>query len=384
MISSKIISSRDMTWKQKKEQLINNLPTLLDVLENISLQEEYLQINPGHFRGLFPTHYEEGKFTSVKDVDGQSYLLPVGLLPFTYYRGESQYHPNCKPSLFRPNMTSSKIFLERLRSCELELIIESHPITRVFRNGTMVRFPEGNFREIHFSVDSQALSQHYGICTDLLDLTVNKWVAAFFACTKCHDDVYEPIEENKGYGVFYIYGIEAQADDMMSNLPISQRKVRPVGLQPFSRPGEQGGYVIRLSQKENFNHHPVRKIKFRHDAKVAQLIFNYANRSKKLFPYDPLQDKAKVIRNTTTFSKAAYKLVVERHYSDKPEDVIKSWMRNENIKLQEQPIARFTDQEKLKAIEEWQVRSKSIYKKIIVPFVVWDPTDTKRDSDLVE
>lgn len=355
-----------MTWKEKRQQLIQRLPTLLDVLENISLKEESFLLNPGRFKGLFPTHHEEGMFFSVKDPSGINYLLPIGILPFTYFRGESSYHPICKPSLYRPFMTPSKVFLERLRACELELVINDHPMTQIFRNGTMILYPDGSTRPVQFSVDALALAQHYGIYTELLDLTVNKWVAAFFACTKCKNDVYEPIKENEGYGVIYVYGIESQLKDMVSSNGFSEMKLRPVGLQPFSRPGEQGGYVLKLAKDDNFNHLCTQKIKFRHDSKIAELVFNYANRSKKLFPYDPLQDKAKVIRNSTTFSQEAYSMTVNRYFPTTQETDIESWINEEKINIQNDPIVKFSDKEKQDFYKKWQREERSYYDRIII------------------
>lgn len=39
---------------------LQQLPTLLDILENIALREEMFQLNQDMPKGLFPTHYQEG------------------------------------------------------------------------------------------------------------------------------------------------------------------------------------------------------------------------------------------------------------------------------------------------------------------------------------
>lgn len=354
-----------MSWEEKKSECISKLPTLLDILEKISLREEAFLLNQGSFRGLFPTHYQEGIFSTVLDKDGRTYLLPTGLLPFTYFRGESQYHPMCKPSLFRPNMTPSRIFLERLRSCELELLINSHPMTTIFTQGTSVRMPDGTYRPISFSVDTLALAQHYGICTELLDLTVNKWVAAFFACTRYVNGKYEPILDDKGYGVFYEYNDHNQWDDLWAT-SMSSRKLRPVGLQPFSRPGEQGGYILQMSKKQNFNKLCTSKIKFRHDSNVSKLIFNYTNRSKKLFPVGLLDAKAEFIKKSTVFSRLAYNMTISRFFYQYPKDDIQSWMKEQRVRLQETPIISFTEQEKKEFMRDWQKHAQSFYNQIFV------------------
>lgn len=39
---------------------LQQLPTLLDILEDIALREEMFQLEQDKFKGLFPTHYQEG------------------------------------------------------------------------------------------------------------------------------------------------------------------------------------------------------------------------------------------------------------------------------------------------------------------------------------
>ena len=50
-----------------------------------------------------------------------------------------------------------------------------------------------------------ALAQHYGICTELLDFTVDKFVAAFFACTKYNNDGTYSVNDEDGDGCFYYF-----------------------------------------------------------------------------------------------------------------------------------------------------------------------------------
>lgn len=52
-----------------------------------------------------------------------------------------------------------------------------------------------HYRFFHYSYLSRA--QHYGIKTELMDITTDKFVAAFFATTDCKDDVYTPIVDKR-------------------------------------------------------------------------------------------------------------------------------------------------------------------------------------------
>ncbi len=48
--------------------------------------------------------------------------------------------------------------------------------------------------------------------------------------------------------------------------------MRVVGLQPFSRPGEQAGCVLRLGKKDDFRKKVLKKIKFRQDKDIRNLL----------------------------------------------------------------------------------------------------------------
>ena len=268
-------------------------------------------------------------------------------------------------------MVQSKVFVGILRACELEIVMKQHPMVDIFKYKTFLTFPDGSQRHISLSIDYLALAQHYGICTELLDLTVNKWVAAFFACTKFVNGDYEPILDTDSYGVFYEY--EFPVRDMFPGKKAIQRKLRAVGLQPFSRPGEQAGFVLQMTEEEDFNKLCPKQVKFRHDPEVSKLIFNYANRSKKLFPYELLQDKAKAIKETTSFSRAAYNYTLARYFSTIHRDIIASWKLAENIEILDKPIIEFTDQEKEDFLKEWPKKEKDFYSRIIPRFAYNGP-----------
>ncbi len=78
-----------------------------------------------------------------------------------------------------------------------------------------------------------------------MDITADKFVAAFFATTEVLDGgEYVPIVDNRDTkGVFY------RCQDPGLLMPIGRMsKLRAVGLQPFSRPGEQAGLVYEMSE----------------------------------------------------------------------------------------------------------------------------------------
>ncbi|MBR5512189.1 MAG: FRG domain-containing protein [Bacteroidaceae bacterium] len=310
--------------------------TLLDVLDRIAIEEEWCFENQSHISD----YNQEGKFEIKKMADKKISLIPCGLSHNNYYRGERGYHAECKPSLYRKNMTPAKQFVERVKYEELCILIEKYPLVQYYRNGIDYKLPDGTIRRHELSVDKMALAQHYGICTELIDFTVDKFVAAFFACTKYNyeNDTYSINDEEGGDGCFYHY----KDKNATSGMP---QKLRAVGLQPFSRPGEQAGYVLSMNTNENLNDLVVEAIHFKHNGKVSEFIFNYTNRSKKLFPKSILDEKAMIIKNSKVFSRKAYEMAKNDFYPNESDDVLMGYMRNEHKSLCDAPIVTFSSKE---------------------------------------
>lgn len=345
--------------------------TLLDVLNQIAIHEEWCFENQSH---LLSDYRREGKFETKMMADGKISLIPCGLSSNNYYRGEREYHAMCKPSLYRNNMTEAKQFVERVKYEELCILMENYPLTQYYRNGIGFKFPDGTIKGKELSLDKMALAQHYGICTELIDFTTDKFVAAFFACTKYNaDDTYSVNEEEGSEGCFYHYVDK----NVLSAMP---QKLRVVGLQPFSRPGEQSGYVMSMSADENLNDWVTYAIHFKHNRKVSEFIFNYTNRSKKLFPKSILEEKAMIIKNSNVFSRKAYEMAKKEFYSELSDEVLMGYLSEENKSLSETPIVAFSSNEVEEFHKEWaECGQIKLLNKIIVSEETIDKvkTDTR-------
>jgi hypothetical protein len=363
-----------MDWNKKREELIDKLPTLLDLLNHWAFGEEKwaLQMERSHFKGAFPTHDHQGMFDTVGEPDGYTRLVPMSLIPNAYYRGQSSYYADCKPALYRAGMNGDDIFVERLKACEFQLLIETYPMYQIFLQGIAVKNPDGRQEPIQFAIDTLALAQHYGIKTELVDLTCDKWVAAFFAATDYdkETDTYHPITDKHRYGIMYHYGDSAA-------IGFEKTYLRAVGLQPFPRPGEQAGFVLELAKDENLNRlKSCEKIKFRHDARVSELIFNYTNRGNSLFPKDILDDKALVIKNNdknnkdgvVSFSYDAYNMAKEIFYPDTEETILSDYMKKQKIILSHDRVVAFTEEEKEQCYKNWKQTKDDFFSKINVRF----------------
>ena len=331
---------------------------LLDVLDSIAYDEEKFHLENDTFRMLFPTHYQEGMFETVEMPDGKVRLYPCALFPERYFRGQSDRleGKKCQPSLYR-NLTDAEMFHERLCLKELENLLQYYPLTTIYESGMLqYKTPEGP-KPLYLYVDATALGQHYGIKTDALDVTPDKWVAAFFAATKYENGEYQPYKDD-GIGVMYVYR-------HFPTMSFSKDRLSAVGLQPFSRPGCQAGMVYKMMPDEDFND-KAQRIFFKHDPAISELIYNYCNRSKKLFPEEILENKVKEIKSSKSYSMFAFTNTISEYYQDVSDDVIEGYMRELNICTQSAPPVEFTQEELTAFLERWNKEKEHFFDKVIV------------------
>lgn len=344
---------------------IAKLPTLLDVIDFYFAGEHSMELRTEYsdFKGAFPTHIQKGYFEPLLMEDGTSILLPLSPVEHSYYRGESSYHEECFPSLFRKNMGDADIFVERVKRCELELLMQDYPITGIVREGIQAKDPSGDWYPFFFRIGYDGMAQHYGIKTEYLDLTIDQWTAAFFAATiyDYSTDTYSPITDTDKYpyGAFYLY------NEIPFPAPYDKhQRVDVVGLQPLARPGRQAGYVCRMGRGENFNN-IAQKTLFRHDARVNELIFNYSNRSNRLFPKELLNVRIrKEIVEGKEFSQWSYNEAKKRYFADMSDDVLKEYLKQKDVTIRPDNRQWFTEAEKSDIIDYWNSHEQEFLSKI--------------------
>lgn len=306
--------------------------TLLDVLEDFAFKNELWAMDTTQVRQYFPMPQDEGKCFAVSTKSGTVELCPIGARPFVYYRGQSTRYIPSLPTLYRKKLSDAQRYQERLKYMEFRLLIESHPILDKYRGGFSYRFPDGE-KQLPFHVNHLGLAQHYGIATELIDITSDMWVAAFFAATSYKgDDKYEVYDDEDGNGVIYVF-------DQKKSL---NKTATPIGIQPFSRPGEQRGYCIKMGEGEDFENIAT-AIEFKHNKRVNELIFNMANCSLKLFPNDILKRKVDELNKLSSFSVAAKNRVREEFYSHTSDDEINGYCKELNISFSDEPVISFSE-----------------------------------------
>jgi len=277
--------------------IVSELPDILQVLEDIAEEELMVKLDP--LQSSYISYLQsENSFILVRnDISGRLQFMPTSPSGMKFYRGENIYHEVCKPSLFR-DLSTNNILIERLRTCEFVLLLESHPIVKDFLNSG-------------YDIEPIGLAQHYGLKTNILDLTNNKWVAAFFACATTNSNgEYELLDsafENK-MGILYSLDVEPG---------VFYKDILVIGAQPFERPTKQNAYAISLSEEDNFNDRKgLRVIPFKHDKDAESILFDIFYRSNKLFPEDILVDVVSNINEMKEISSSAVSFCKKVYYSN--------------------------------------------------------------------
>jgi hypothetical protein len=225
-------------------------------------------------------------------------IMPSLNSPFAspyLYRGQRKRHSPCFPTLYRgfeavknpqelPPQRRDAYLLAQVRVSEFLCLLEQHPAV-------------GYAREIGLHLSRMALSQHYELATDHLDLTADPEVAAFFAsCWRDGDGRWYPASD--GEGVVYRFDLTAFPRALGDKFKADEffRCVEMVGLQTLPRPGEQKAWTIRLPLGLDFERLPLDAFAFRHRDDLGGILLDQFEQGRSLFPRDVLAEAAKAIR----------------------------------------------------------------------------------------
>lgn len=220
-------------------------------------------------------------------------MLTSGIeMPMAVYRGQTQEHQPCVPSLARLQHAQDQL-LALCRNAAFEEVIGSHPFVC---HCEKVRL----FDDAPLCIDKQGLAQHYGLTTDLMDVTSNFEVASFFATCQWNaaSRSYQPIKFATAPGVLYrlVPGLFVGMDQ--------PAEFRYVGWQPLHRPEQQRAAALLMKNGLDFESLPtVQKVRFKHSAKVSVRIWKSFDEGRALFPADAAADLAEQARCLMVFTR---------------------------------------------------------------------------------
>ena len=272
------------------------MPTLPD-LEELRHQLAIPTINTGRQIHLFghragPVTDDIEGLHAIRDEQGRIRLMSGVEFSMQMYRGQTREYSHCTPTLARLKNTEDQL-LALCRRVAFEDAIGEHPMVRLAEQVKLLDSP--------LYVDREGLAQHYGLATDMLDVTSNFDVACFFATCAWDKSQrrYLPVPSSENAGVMYrIFPA------LMIGMGEAFGPVHIVGWQPLPRSEQQRAYVVRMKPDQDFTSLPtVETFYFRHQEHISHRVWEAFDRGEALFPRDAaaeLADRAETMTGFTT------------------------------------------------------------------------------------
>ena len=296
-----------------------------DLVRFDNVVEAIKYLCPGHILGDCIGH--DGMAVNYQQND--PIIMPDGRIAFIcntgnmcLYRGENKVYDSCKASLYRIKDREDRI-LALAKSYEFMEFIKTLPeVEKYIQN--------------KYWYEPWALAQHYEFATPMLDLTNEISVAAFFA-THRYDSVakqYYLVKEGIG---------QIRLTSMFSYDPLDMKTIRPIGVQPFSRPSNQFGYEYWIDSSDDFAKHST-VIQFKQDHEVNLRLKNAMPLSEtNYFPNERITQIASTIKTEKVVTRKAIESFTRDASAEyiKPivtEDEIKSVLEKEKIFIVDAPV----------------------------------------------
>lgn len=262
-----------------------------------------------------------------------------------FYRGEHDLYPNCLPSIYRVkapceadsegNRKSGLVLIDNLKLTEFELITRN--------------FPQVQYAiEDYCNVDYEALAQHYELNTELVDLTCDIAVTAFFATNRYNAATEEFKIKEEGTGCLRVYV------NVMVNYDKNQ-PFRLIGLQPFQRPGLQSAFAFKLEAVEDFSSLST-VLYFKQNPNWNRKLHEtfYSSHQNILFPKEEIATVANQIKESNVISQQAINAYCRKHNTP-VSDVIKIIKHNE-MTITDELTYSLTRQQKRKLERQYKGR----------------------------
>lgn len=276
----------------------------------------------------------------VDEKSKEKLLIPTEAYYTYLFRGQSEEHPSCIPSLYRGKPTDAEVFTERMKLIEFSDLMDTHPVVNGF------------FRKHNFRVDHTGLAQHYKIKTDVLDFTSNLDIAIFFAICPYDEDTdsYTYVDDTKDHEAIIYIILPFMCTGSPGN--VLGDKIYPIGLQPLLRPGMQRGFAYKLEPEESINGFICR---FKYTSADSKYYYDRYEQGAKLWTKDDVIEKAEAIVSKTEFSYRVFKKAWD-HYKPKwcSKTLLKKMLSDIGVSVSTKySEEQFTDEEHRRIIDEW-------------------------------
>ncbi len=232
---------------------------------------------------------------AVETGPGRFRLMPGPEFSPRLYRGQNSLFTPCHPSLYRQAPIDRAFWT--IKRLELDAALQQHPACMA-----MIQW---ELEGLAFDFNLEALAQHYGYPTRLLDFSRSEDVAMFFAT--CGWDPassrYVPLES--GTAVLYTVDLRTLLTDP------SRPGTLPLGLEPLPRPAAQQAFAVPFRPGEDLNQMPwtiVETIQL--TPELGRTYFDMFEEGHSLFPSNPFDNHIDGLRNSRHYSMEALKRAI--------------------------------------------------------------------------
>lgn len=241
------------------------------------------------------TDPEHGVIVPVETAPGRFRFMPGPEFGPRLYRGQSQFFAPCRPSLYRRDAIEGMYWAAK--TLELGALLWRHPVCEDFLSW--------NLEGLTFDLSLEAIAQHYGFPSVLLDFSRSKDVAMFFATCTFDPKAGKYYPTNSGIAVLYTANLRA--------LLLDPKRVGtiPLGFEPLPRPEAQLAFAVPLGLDEDLNHMAwvtAEKIELTPD--LSRRYFDMFDGGKTLFPENPVDRQIEALRDSRSVSLSALKMAV--------------------------------------------------------------------------
>ncbi len=281
-----------------------------------------------------------------------------------YYRGENNYFGSSRPSGFRCVDGQSErltALLNDLRREEGCVFLDNFDVIGAWS---------------HSSINHIALAQHYGLKTQMIDITSDLMTALFFATCVCNaDGTWRPLssdeieKDSPRYAI--LYRTPSEITDIIWALMQDNGSddisgvIFPVGYQPFRRCSCQHAYGI-ITRDNNYDLYKAtqfEKYKIRLTTDFCNWVFKETDGGRKVFPNEDVPDLSKyfkAINETRKFSRESFDAVLTQ-LTEVDKRRIRRELENSECEISDDVIEYITEDERKRVNDEYTIdRAKEL------------------------